>query len=572
MVSDEVPGTGDDRPPEPARPLAAGSRVAGYRLQEQIGQGGMAVVYRAEDERLGRLVALKVLTPALANDAQFRQRFVRESRAAAAVDDPHIIPIYEAGEAGGALYIAMRYVRGGDVRTLVSRTGPLSPARAAAIISSVASALDAAHAAGLLHRDVKPANMLLDPQTGRPDHVYLSDFGLSKAWQGATRLTGTGLYLGTLDYSAPEQIEGRPMDGRTDQYALACAAFELLAGEPPFRAPEPLAVMYAQVSAPPPLLTARRAGLPAAVDRVLARALAKSPAQRYASCGELARELGAALGLPGYAAGDAARPPGRAATEPASPGRATPATPSGRPPYQPAAPPPYQPAAGPTWPPAAEPGPATVEQAGAAGGRSRARLLVTAIVAGLLVAGGVSAAFALAGGHKPQHLQAGSTSTHGGPTHSVVTQSSPSPTTPTQSTPTQSASASPSSAGQTTPVTVPLSQVKVCTFPADTCTSANPTQMKTEPAQIVTTGDGSGFLKNLTWSGWGQPTAQGTGVLEVDNCTPSCAQGTYTGYPATVTLTGLTPYGNGNDAYANMTVSAPTSPYQPQPFTHGLVP
>jgi serine/threonine protein kinase len=533
MVSDEVPGTGDDRPPEPAGPLAAGSRVADYRLQEQIGQGGMAVVYRAEDERLGRLVALKVLSPALANDTQFRRRFVRESRAAAAVDDPHIIPIYEAGEAGGALYIAMRYVRGGDVRTLVSRTGPLSPARAAAIISSVASALDAAHAAGLVHRDVKPANMLLDPQTGRPDHVYLSDFGLSKAWQGATRLTGTGLYLGTLDYSAPEQIEGRPMDGRTDQYALACAAFELLAGEPPFRAREPLAVMYAQVSAPPPLLTARRAGLPSAVDRVLARALAKSPAQRYASCGELARELGAALGLPEYAAGEAARPPGRAATELASPGRATPAPPSGR---------------------------------------SRARLLVTAIVAGLLVAGGVSTAFALAGGHKPQHPQAGSTSTHGGPTHSVVTQRSPSPTTPAQSTPAQSASASPSSAGQTTPVTVPLSQVKVCTFPTDTCTSANPAQMKTEPAQIVTTGDGSGYLKNLTWSGWGQPTAQGTGVLEVDNCTPNCAQGTYTGYPATVTLTGLTPYGNGNDAYANMTVSAPTSPYQPQPFTRGLVP
>jgi serine/threonine protein kinase len=571
-VSDEVPGAGDDRPPEPSGPLAAGSRVAGYRLQQQIGQGGMAVVYRAEDERLGRLVALKVLAPALASDEQFRQRFVRESRAAAAVDDPHIIPIYEAGEAGGSLYIAMRYVRGGDVRTLVSRTGPLNPARAAAIISSVASALDAAHAAGLVHRDVKPANMLLDRQTGRPDHVYLSDFGLSKAWQGATRLTGTGLYLGTLDYSAPEQIEGRPMDGRTDQYALACAAFELLVGEPPFRRPEPMAVMYAQVSTPPPLATAQRAGLPPAVDRVLARGLAKSPAERYPSCGELARELGAALGLPEYGAAEGARPPGRAATELASPGRAHPAMPSGRPPYQPTTPPPYQPAAGPTWPPAAGPGPATPVPAGAAGGRSRARVLVTVLIAALLVVGGVSAAIALSGGNKPQHPLAGSTSTDGGPTHGVATQNSPSPTAPTQSAPAQSASATPSTAGQTTPVTVPLSQIKVCTFPADTCTSANPTQMATEPAQIVTTGDGSGYLKNLTWSGWGQPTAQGTGMLEVDNCTPNCAQGTYTGYPATVTLTGLTPYGSGSEAYANMTVSAPTSPYKPGPFTSGLVP
>jgi serine/threonine-protein kinase len=193
-VSDEVPEVGDGLPPESGGVLAAGSRVAGYLLEEQIGQGGMAVVFRAQDERLGRRVALKVLAPGLARDESFRQRFIRESRAAAAVDDPHIIPIYEAGEADGALYIAMRYVRGGDVGSLIRGTGPLPPARAAAIVSPVASALDAAHAAGLVHRDVKPANMLLDAQAGRADHVYLSDFGLSKAWQGATRLTGTGLY------------------------------------------------------------------------------------------------------------------------------------------------------------------------------------------------------------------------------------------------------------------------------------------------------------------------------------------------------------------------------------------
>src|SRR3984957_19053620 len=154
--------------------FAAGSQIAGYRLEEQVGAGGMAVVYRARDERLGRLVALKIMAPAMAADAMFRQRFTRESRAAAAVDHPHIIPVYEAGEAGGVLFIAMRFVSGGDVGSLLRREGPLQSARAASIISPVASALDAAHAAGLVHRDVKPANMLLDTHPGRPDHVYLS--------------------------------------------------------------------------------------------------------------------------------------------------------------------------------------------------------------------------------------------------------------------------------------------------------------------------------------------------------------------------------------------------------------
>ena len=281
--------------------LAAGSLVAGYLLEEQVGAGGMAVVFRARDERLGRLVALKVLASALAADAGFRQRFLRESRAAAAVDDPHIIPVYEAGEADGVLFIAMRYVPGGDVRTLVRREGPLSAGRAAAIISAVASALDSAHAVGLVHRDVKPANMLMDARVGRPDHVYLSDFGLSKPALAATGLTRTGQFLGTLDYVAPEQLGGQPMDGRADQYALACAAFELLAGSPPFHREDAMAVMYAHSSQPPPLLTSQRPDLPAAADQVLARALAKAPADRYASCCEFADALRGSLGLPPYA-------------------------------------------------------------------------------------------------------------------------------------------------------------------------------------------------------------------------------------------------------------------------------
>ena len=277
--------------------FAAGSQVAGYRLERQVGAGGMAVVFRARDERLNRRVALKILAPALAADEEFRQRFLQESQAAAAVDDPHIIPVHDAGEADGVLFIAMRYVPGGDVRSLVRRAGPLPPARVDAIISAVASALDAAHTAGLVHRDVKPANMLLDTRHGRADHVYLSDFGLSKVALSPADLTGSGKFLGTADYISPEQIKGEPVDGRADQYALACAAFELLTGAPPFRRDDVLAVIYAQTSEPPPSLTSRRPGLPPEADQVFATALAKDPEDRYPSCQDFADALAEALGL-----------------------------------------------------------------------------------------------------------------------------------------------------------------------------------------------------------------------------------------------------------------------------------
>jgi len=289
--------------PEPAGFMvgfSVGSRIAGYRLEEQIGEGGMAVVFRARDERLQRQVALKILSPALAADEEFRRRFIRESRSAAAVDDPHIIPVFEAGDANGVLFIAMRYVPGGDVGTLVRRLGPLPRARAAAIVSAMASALDAAHAAGLVHRDIKPANMLVDARPGRPDHVYLSDFGLTKGSSSSTSLTSTGHFMGTLDYSSPEQIRGQQVDARTDEYALACVAFALLSGKPPFHRNEAMAVMYAHLSAPPPMLTSLRPGLPPEVDEIMRRALAKAPEDRYPSCGEFADALRIALGLRRY--------------------------------------------------------------------------------------------------------------------------------------------------------------------------------------------------------------------------------------------------------------------------------
>ena len=290
------------------RMLAPGSRVAGYLLESQIGAGGMAVVFRARDERLSRMVALKVLAPGLAADDAFRQRFIRESRAAAAVDDPHIIPVYEAGESGGVLFIAMRLVVGGDLRSVMLREGPLPADRAAALLSPVASALDAAHSAGLVHRDVKPANVLVDARPGRPEHVYLSDFGLSKRAAAAAGLTGSGQFMGTAEYAAPEQINGRPVNGKADQYALACVVFEALTGAAPFARPEPMAVLWAHLSEPPPSLAMRRPDLPGGVDRIMARALAKEPHHRYESCLEFIDELRAALGLAPYVAATSSGP------------------------------------------------------------------------------------------------------------------------------------------------------------------------------------------------------------------------------------------------------------------------
>jgi len=308
----------EELPPPPGR-LARGSLLAGYRCEEEIGRGGMAVVYRAHDDHLDRQVALKVLAPDLARDEVFRARFIQESRIAAATEHPNIIPVYSAGEADGVLYIAMRYVPDGDVRTLIDRVGPLPPGRACALIAQAASALDAAHARGLVHRDVKPTNMLLEisPRSSRPDHLYLSDFGLAKPSAAATGLTATGQFFGTVDYVAPEQIQGEPLDGRTDQYALACAAFEMLSGSPPFQRETGMAVISAQMSEPPPSLSARVPGLPAAADQVIAKALAKSPGGRYERCLDFAEALLAAC-LPGTTGAAVPYSPTRAAMPAAS--------------------------------------------------------------------------------------------------------------------------------------------------------------------------------------------------------------------------------------------------------------
>jgi serine/threonine-protein kinase len=293
QVADEVEAFLTGVRPGPAVPAAPvgepGSALAGYRIESVAGRGGMGTVYLAEDERLGRRIALKVISPELATDEAFRERFLREWRVAASLEHPNIVPIHDAGESDGRLFIAMRYVEGSDLRSLIASDGPLEPPRTVAIAAQVASALDAAASRGLVHRDVKPANVLLD---GR-DHAYLCDFGLSKDASALTELTRTGQLVGTLDYVAPEQIRGEAVDGRTDQYALACVLYECLSGAPPFRRGTEAEVLWGHMQDDPPPLP----GLPE-LDPVLARALAKSKEERYPTCAALVAAARDALGIP----------------------------------------------------------------------------------------------------------------------------------------------------------------------------------------------------------------------------------------------------------------------------------
>ncbi|MFB8181369.1 serine/threonine-protein kinase [Streptomyces sp. NPDC055966] len=277
-----------------------GRTVANYRIESEVGRGGMAVVFRAHDLRLDRTVALKLLAPELARNDTFRKRFTHESQVAAAIDHPHIVPVYDAGETDGVLYIAMRYVSGSDLRHRLDAHGALPVPDAVRIAGQVASALDAAHEHGLVHRDVKPGNILIAEGTDRdhPEHVYLTDFGLTKKSLSLTGFTSVGQFVGTLDYVAPEQISGRPVDGRCDVYGLACVVYETLTGRPPFRREDDMALLWAHQYDEPPPPSAARPGLAPAVDAVLARALAKSPDERYATCLDFVAALRATTATP----------------------------------------------------------------------------------------------------------------------------------------------------------------------------------------------------------------------------------------------------------------------------------
>lgn len=280
--------------PPPRGTLAPGAEIDGFVIEAVAGRGGMGVVYRARQRSPDRVVALKVIAADLADEAAFRARFRREWHIAAQIEHPNVIPVYAVGEAAGVLYIAMRFVSGTDLRTLLAEQGHIDPTRAAAIADTVGQALDAAHAHGLVHRDVKPANILLS-QVGGRDHVYLADFGLSRHIEGSSAgLTGTGTFLGTIDYVAPEQARGQPVDARTDVYSLGCVLFQALTGTVPFPLDNDLAKLYAHDRTPPPSALQRASDLPVAFETVLARAMAKSPEERYLSAGDLGRAAVAA--------------------------------------------------------------------------------------------------------------------------------------------------------------------------------------------------------------------------------------------------------------------------------------
>ncbi len=276
-----------------------GEEFAGYRLLSVLGRGGMSIVFRAENPRLGNVIALKVLDPELANNDVFRSRFLEESRIAASMNHPNVIPIHDTGSSDGLLYIAMRYVSGTDLRQMLKQRGVLPTDETVFLLSQAARALDAAHRRGLVHRDVKPANLLIERGTdeGDPEHVYLTDFGITKHMDGVSGLTSAGALLGTIDYIAPEQVRGMSVLGMADQYSLGCVLYECLTGRLPYEKDFGTAIMWAHVEEPPIPATRARPGLPPGIDDVFAKVLAKLPGDRYDSCRSFMNDAGHALGL-----------------------------------------------------------------------------------------------------------------------------------------------------------------------------------------------------------------------------------------------------------------------------------
>src|SRR3954468_120271 len=281
-----VSSAGFELDPTTGRPL----QVAGYRIEEVAGRGGMGVVYRAQHLHLGRTVALKLLNPELAASEEFRERFIREARAAAELEHPNIVPVYDAGEVEGRLYLAMKFIEGSDLAQLLEKEGRLAAERTMQLLEQLADALDAAHKHGLIHRDVKPANALLEG-----DRLYLTDFGLTRRVDSTRPLTATGRAVGTAASLAPEKIRGEPLDRRVDVYALGCVMYQCLAGQPPYLRDTDMLIMWAHVGAEPPSVSTERPDIPATVDRVIQKALAKSREDRYDTCGQFVSEMKRAL-------------------------------------------------------------------------------------------------------------------------------------------------------------------------------------------------------------------------------------------------------------------------------------
>jgi len=377
--------------------LEPGSVIGGYRIESRVARGGMGVIYRATQLELERTVAVKLVAPELAHDEAFRERFKREARLAASLDHPNILPVYEAGEVDGRLFLAMRFVVGTDLDTLIRREGRLAPDRAVAILTQVAGALDAAHSRGLVHRDVKPGNILIAEEYGE-ERAYLTDFGLTKSMATGAHLTRTGYVVGTLDYVAPEQVQGGTVDGRADTYALACVLYRAVTGTVPFDRPGDVAKMWAHLNDPPPSASMTTPSVSPELDAVIRRGMSKRAEERFASAGEFARAARAAVGIGAAAVGaggDAAGAGPLDRTEVSAIPQAPPPAPTPAPP----------PAPTPAPPPAPPPAPTPAART------SRTRLYAAAAVAGVVVLVAIVAIVASGGGGHKAPVTVTSTST-----------------------------------------------------------------------------------------------------------------------------------------------------------------
>ena len=520
-------------------------QVSVFRLQSRLGAGGMGRVYLATSPG-GRAVAVKVVHPELARDPEFMRRFRREVEAAEAVSGVYTAPVVGAGPDDSPPWLATAYVPGPSLSELVAGAGPLPEAAAWRLAGGLVEALQAIHGRGLVHRDLKPGNILI-----AADGPRVIDFGISRALHGIA-ITATHMTMGTPAYMSPEQAEGREIGPASDVFSLGSVLAFAATGKAPFDGGDMMSVIYRIVHAEPDLRS-----LPPALGGIVSGCLAKDPAGRPSLGALLAAVTAAAASLPENAPGQFWPDPvagviaGLAAPAPMSGqgpgGQAAYVTPAAHPvTYYPA----HQ--AGATTPPAQEPG--TVP-----GRRSSRRWLLAIAGAGVLAAA-VGAALALvlapgpanstgASGQAPPSRSAAATTPAAATTAAAA--SSPPASSPATSAPATSAPASPTNS---------LIAVTVCVYPADGCNLPGAAQyMEVRPKQITNSGDGSGYVKDLVWSDWGSPQATATGTQEIDDCNPNCAQGTFTGYPATVTLAGLTPYGTGLEAYSTIVIQAPAA-------------
>ena len=519
-------------------------QVGVFRLHSRLGAGGMGRVYLGYSPG-GRAVAVKIVHPELARDPEFMMRFRREVEAAEAVSGAYTAPVVGAGPDDSPPWLATAFVAGPSLDGLVERAGPLPVAAVWRLAGGLIEALQAIHARGLVHRDLKPGNILI-----AVDGPRVIDFGISRALQGAgTVLTAVRTTMGTPAYMSPEQAEGRKIGPSSDVYSLGSVIAYAATGTAPFDADNVFSIAYRVVHAEPDL-----SGVPPELRGLVAGCLVKDPAARPSLAQLMDAVVAGSSSLPAVAPGKfwpdpvdalvaspAAVPvPGSGeTTAPGAGGQAGGRTHTVHPAYSP-------------------PDPGRVPP------RRTSRWLLLAGGAGVVAAAvGGTLALALSSGNSGSTHLAGNTTSPSHSAHSAPARASAVVSTST------SAATPPASASPTTL----LIAVTVCSDPAGGCNFAGASQyMEIRPKEITDSGDGSGYVTNLVWSSWGASQATATGTQEVNNCNPNCAQGKYTGYPATVTVAGLKPYGTGLEAYSTIVIETPSLANGTFTYTKDTVP